>query len=486
MLGCAHEFSGSICTALNYYRLSIKYFDETRRLLQLEDSWKISFRDTKQEAYTALWRALLKNGEVIEALHAAEQGRAQALSDILKVQYRVDEKPSPEVTTKETISALSKYLPAEAVFTALEGNRISFWLLRKGSMIHFRQKEIENESAKSLMKTFEHTIAGSVVRCENRSLDQQRNDSPCLREAVQKIPPSLRLSVNCLQPLYDVLVSPIADLLHSDDLVFVPDGPFCLAPYFALSDSVRIRTVPSLTALKMIAGAPDDFSSKSEALLVGDPCLKEVAYDNGELIEQLPCAKKEVEMIGELLQTTPLTGRNATKTEVLKRMKSVGLIHIAAHGDSEFGEIALAPNPDRTSQIPEKDDFLLTMSDVNAVRLKARLVVLSCCHSGQGELKSEGVVGIARAFLCAGARSVLVSLWAIDDEATLLFMKCFYQHLADRKSVSLALHHAMKSLRETTEYSAVKYWAPFVLIGDDVTFEFGQHELEKSETASKT
>ena len=135
MLGCAHEFSGSICTALNYYRLSIKYFDQTRRLLQSEDSWKISFRDTKQEAYTALWRALLKNGEVNEALHAAEQGRAQALSDILKVQYGVDEKPSPEVTTKETISALSEYLPAEAVFTALEGNRISFWLLRKGSMI---------------------------------------------------------------------------------------------------------------------------------------------------------------------------------------------------------------------------------------------------------------------------------------------------------------------------------------------------------------
>ena len=300
------------------------------------------------------------------------------------------------------------------------------------------------------MKTFEHTSARSVVRCENRSLDQQRNDSPCLREAVQKIPPSLRLSVNCLQPLYDVLVSPIADLLHSDDLVFVPDGPFCLAPYSALSDSVRIRTVPSLTALKVIAGAPDDFSSKGEALLVGDPCVKEVAYDNGELIEQLPCAKKEVEMIGELLQTTPLTGRNATKTEVLKRIKSVALIHIAAHGNSEFGEIALDPNPDRTSQIP------------------ARLVVLSCCHSGQGELKSEGVVGIARAFLCAGARSVLVSLWAIDEEATLLFMKCFYQHLADRKSASLALHYAMKSLRETKKYSAVKYWAPFVLIGDDL------------------
>ena len=72
---------------------------------------------------------------------------------------------------------------------------------------------------------------------------------------------------------------------------------------------------------------------------------------------------------------------------------------------------------------------MLKISDVHAVRLTAKLVVLSCCHSGRGEVKSEGVVGIARAFLCAGARSVLVTLWAVDDEATMEFMKCFYQHL---------------------------------------------------------
>ena len=223
--------------------------------------------------------------------------------------------------------------------------------------------------------------------------------------------------------------------------------------------------------------APDDFQSKNEALLVGDPCLSEVTYGTGEpMYGQLPCAKKEVDIIGELLQTVPLTGKNATKAEVLRRMKSVALIHIAAHGDDGSGEIALAPNPERTSQIPDEEDYMLSLSDVQAVRLQARLVVLSCCHSGQGEVKSEGIVGIARAFLCAGARSVLVSLWVIDDEATFMFMKSFYQHLADRKSASKALHHAMKSLQETKNYSAIKYWAPFVLIGDDVTFEFGELE----------
>ena len=111
------------------------------------------------------------------------------------------------------------------------------------------------------------------------------------------------------------------------------------------------------------------------------------------------------------------------------------------------------------------------MKDVLDIRIRARLVVLSCCHSGRGEIKAEGVVGIARAFLGAGARSVLVSLWAIDDKATVVFMKHFYEELVTGKLASEALNQAMKSMKESEEFRDVKYWAPFVLIGDDVTLE---------------
>ena len=159
---------------------------------------------------------------------------------------------------------------------------------------------------------------------------------------------------------------------------------------------------------------------------------------------------------------------------MLRRIDSVALIHIAAHGGKEAGEIALAPSPEWQSKtlIPTEEDYMLKMSDLQAINLRARLVVLSCCHSGQGEVSSEGVVGMARAFLFAGARSVLASLWAIDDEATMLFMECFYQHLRVGESASTALQKAMKRLRDSDDFSAPKYWAPFVLIGDDVTIEF--------------
>ena len=117
------------------------------------------------------------------------------------------------------------------------------------------------------------------------------------------------------------------------------------------------------------------------------------------------------------------------------------------------------------------------MSDVQAANLRACLVVLSCCHSGRGRIfKGEGVVGIARAFLAAGARSVLVALWAIDDEATMVFMKSFYQHLKEGKTASAAVQQSMKFLRESEQFSETRYWAPFQLIGDDVKIEFKTEE----------
>ena len=115
---------------------------------------------------------------------------------------------------------------------------------------------------------------------------------------------------------------------------------------------------------------------------------------------------------------------------------------------------------------------MLTIEDIAKVGIRAKLVVLSCCHSGRGKiLNFEGVVGISRAFLASGARCVLVSLWALEDKSTKEFMVRFYGHLVrDKLSASEALYQSMKWMRESKKYSASD-WAPFVLIGDDVTLD---------------
>ena len=477
-LGLAHESLASFSEALDYYQSSVRLLENTRALLQSHDSLKISFRDRHQDAYTALRRLLLKNGKTDEALYAAEQVRAQALTEALKREYGVDSLPSASAEPKKAIDGL---LTTQTVFTAFDEseNMISFWVLRKGEEILFKEAKIEPGTAKFLLKgTLKEIAEGVPVEFENRPMDEQGGDPLPNKEAVEVMKQPWISTTNVFRPMYDVLIGPIADLLQGDQLIVVPDGPFFLAPYSALSESIKIRIAPSLTALKLITDSPEDFHCRTGALVVGDPCLEAVTNVFGNPVwRQLPFAKKEAEMIGELLKTTPLTGRDATKDEVLKRLKSVALVHIAANACQSTGGILLAPDPGHgTSQVPTQKEYILTMSDVEQMRMRARLVVLSCSHSGCGEVKSEGVVGIARSFLCAGARSVLVSLWAIDDEATMMFMRYFYQHLAEGESASVALHQAMKSLRETEQFSAAKYWAPFVLIGDDVTLEFGEEK----------
>ena len=478
-LGETFESLGFLSEAVNCYKSSIRTLNGVRAELQFKDDWKISLRSVYQRMYTRLWRALLKQDKNVEALVAAEQGRAQALKDLMEFKYGFETSDSGSQTVAETTYNTLSSLPSNTVFVALEDQNIIFWIIQAEKDVKLRRHEISDFGYFLMTTFFEVGCVGDGVNCEDRSLDKLRDEGPADKSSDPTQPHSFHGSQpNPLKTLYELIISPIEDLIHGDELIIVPEGPLWLAPFAAflnsdsnyLSESYRIRVIPSLTTLRLIAESSEDYHCKTGALLVGDPWVQEVTSFK---LPELPCAREEVEMIGHIVGTSPLTGTKATKDEVLKRLSSVALVHIAAHGSMKTGEIALAPNSSRTSNEPDEQDFLLTMKDVLGVNLRARLVVLSCCHSGRGDIKSEGVVGIARAFLGAGARSVLVSLWAIDDDATLEFMKVFYQHLAKGSLASEALKHAMKSLRESTQFGAVKHWAPFVLIGDDVTLECG-------------
>ena len=471
-LGTTLMLSGSLDEAVVHFKFSVKTFDTIRRSFISEDACKISFREHFISSYRYLSRVLIALQKTDEALYAAERGRAGALLDALKMKYGFASLSPISNETEEDFAYISRNISVLTMFIALDKETISLWVLGKKTNAIFRQEVLKSGGAHEdpfdalLKATLRKIEAGRDVRCDKSTSSTQEDE---------KISIPSHENIDWLQPLHDVVFGPIEDLLDGDELVVVPDGALCLAPWTALSETLRIRVIPSLTSLKVIRDSSSEYHSKTGALLVGDPCLKKVTNKRDKPIyNQLEFAKKEVEMIGKLLNSQPLTGEAATKEEVLRRIDSVALIHIAAHGGKETGEIALAPNPEWQSKtcIPTEEDYMLKMSDVQALKLRARLVVLSCPHSGQGEVSSEGVVGMARAFLFAGARSVLASLWALDDEATMVFMECFYQHLRVGESASTALQKAMKCLRDSDDFSAPKYWAPFVLIGDDVTIEF--------------
>ncbi|CAH3045348.1 unnamed protein product [Porites evermanni] len=490
---CAHR-------GLEHYRCCVKIYDTIRSNSISEDQLKISFRASKRDAYTHLWQVLVMLQRNDEALYTAERGRAQALLDALKVTYGLTSLSPRSIESEEKVRNISRKTTVLTVFLALHEKTVNIWVLGKEDKPIFRQEKIEIglEHEDSFTLLLENVLkdirAGVGIRCENRSMDRLSDDSTPsstqddnqTSELSQESTDRAGVGIRCenrgeLQPLYGAVLGPIKDLLDGDKLIVVPDGALSKFPWAALSETLRIRTVPSLTSLKVITDSPSEYHSKSGALLVGDPCLKKITDKWGNPIyDPLNYARMEVEMIGEILKIQPLTGEDATKEATLQRIASVSLVHIAAHGRKETGEIVLAPDPRWGSKTPTEEDYILKMSDIQAVKLRARLVVLSCCHSGQGPVSSEGVVGMARAFLFAGARSVLSTLWAIDDEATMMFMKSFYQQLASGESASVALQRAMKCLRDSHDYSAPKYWAPFILMGDDIKIELEKESLSKS------
>ena len=214
--------------------------------------------------------------------------------------------------------------------------------------------------------------------CEDRSLnDIESNLDSSQEENLETFRRGKNTddSKQSLTLFYEMLINPVSDLLKEPEIIIVPDrgnGKY-------LTETFRIRVVPSLTTLTLIQDSATDYHSQTGALLVGDPDVGEVIY-RGRLkrFVPLPGARREAEMIGRLLGVRPLLGQHATKQAVLEMIKSVSLIHIAAHGNTERGEIALAP-PGSTAGIPQEDDYLLKMSDISQVQVRAKLVVLSCC-----------------------------------------------------------------------------------------------------------
>ena len=488
---------GNIHEAKSHLFASIRGFEDMRSLLRENDYFKISFFDEHVDIYQFLSYLFCATQNHSDALYAAELGRARALADLMSAQYSVKKQMSFNPQTWVGIERImEKERNCTCLYISYWAQFIFLWILKAGKPVLFRKIVVSDwkGSAQNVVEVFgSNTFRKFPILpqtyCEDRSwfpskisnASQPTQKSTSRDDSMTALQKPEEDTEAILALYYKMIIDPVADLLKEPEILFIPDRVFYNVALAALKDesgnnlseTFRIRIVPSLTTLTLIQDSPADYHSQTGALIVGDPDVGEVQY-KGDICnpEKLPSAKKEAEMIGRLLKVQPLLGKQATKQAVLESITSMSLIHFAAHGNAERGEIVLAP-PRPTNGIPQEEDYLLTMADISQVRLRAKLVVLSCCHSARGQIRAEGVVGIARAFLGSGARSMLVALWAIDDIATEQFMSRFYEHLVRGESASESLHQAMKWMR-TNGFSDVGQWAPFILIGDNVTFDFGK------------
>jgi CHAT domain-containing protein len=304
---------------------------------------------------------------------------------------------------------------------------------------------------------------------------------------LEAVPREEKRQTKGLQQLYQLLIQPIADLLPSNPnarVVFIPQDSLFLVPFAALQDSSgkylieqhSILTAPSIQVLDLTRQQRQRVAN-GDILIVGNPSMPSIPARPGEKpqpLPNLPGAQQEALAIAQLFNTQALIGKDATKAAVLQRMPGARIIHLATNAivDEERGTgsaLALAPDPSASGTPPYQGgdrggSGWLTAEEIQNLKLNAELVVLSGCDTGLGKITGDGVIGLARSFISAGASSVIVSLGNVSDEATAFLMTEFYRHLQQNQDKAQSLRSAM--LATMKKYPNYRDWGAFTLIGE--------------------
>jgi tetratricopeptide (TPR) repeat protein len=253
-----------------------------------------------------------------------------------------------------------------------------------------------------------------------------------------------------LQKLYDALLSPVIGSVGDRNLILVPAGALNYVPFHALFDgekyvieSHEVKYSPSAAVwIKLNSHKPKPLAN---ALLM--------AFAD----ERIPLVDREVERIAKLLpNATKLKGTQSTFAAFQKHAANFDLIHLACHGQFRsdnpmFSSLHLA-------------DGSVTVRDVCTNRLKAELVTLSACETGLNKIfAGEEILGLTRGFLSAGARSLILSLWTVNDDATAGLMTDLYDNLQRGKTIAASLRGAQLELIKKGEHPY--FWSPFLVVG---------------------
>lgn len=210
-------------------------------------------------------------------------------------------------------------------------------------------------------------------------------------------------------------------------------------------------------------------------------------YSNGLLADPdklralapLPGAESEIGALSELFVRRGSFVRTRDQfTETLIKtnadIRRAAVLHFATHAlmggeTGALGEPGLVMTPPAESAASPQDDGLLTASEAAALELQASFVVLSACNTARadGTLGADGLSGLARSFFYAGAKSLLVSHWSVDDKSTRELMVTMFSELdAGKHSRASALQHAIQAVKSKTAFVEPRFWAPFVLVGE--------------------
>ncbi|HUR92885.1 MAG TPA: CHAT domain-containing protein, partial [Gemmatimonadaceae bacterium] len=420
------------------------------------------------------------------ALAAAERGRAQATVELMTAGSAASAQASEDI-----VARAGRDLPREATellanlraaHTSLlyyqhAADTLTVWHLTPDGALSLSQRRVTGDELAALIAALR---AGLGAESARRAMVRGSSEQETTRRGLDLL--GTADLDGPLAAISDLLVP--AGLRTAEtgrELVIVPHGILGLVPFSALrlgGDALplgaryAVRYTPSLRALEAAEARPIPAASGS-SLVVGNPRMPEVTTASGAkaVLEPLPGAQSEGEWLAQRLGAQLLTGDAASEGTVRDRLPSARIVHLATHGLA-FGSDASVRKSYVALAADAAHDGLLTLGEVmddDALRLMADLVVLSACQTGLGDPKqAEGTVGLQRGLLAKGARTVLVSLWSVDDEATGFLMRRFYEHWLGGAGKAEALRRAQTDVRTSASHPNwrhSRYWAAFQLVG---------------------
>jgi CHAT domain-containing protein len=410
------------------YRAAMDTAREARKSVKGRQELALSFFNNAAEIFNSYIAFLVRNKRDEDALAATETIRGQTLEEGLAM---------PAKTRKLALSAVAKQQNATILSYWLDRDRSHLWVVTPAGVVYHAlppDSTIQRE-----VTAYRRDLAG-----RNGSLQ---------RSGVRG------------QELYRMLVEPAGiakgsrviivadDVLHALNFeTLVVPAP---KPHYWIEDAI----VSSASSLQLLAQAAPKKSGGATMLLVGDPPVADAAFP------RLAFAAQELQSVGRhFSQRVVLSRANATPASY--RAATPGrfdFVHFVAHGVSSRqrpldSAVILGRDPSKQYKLYARDI-------VAQPPLDARLVTISSCYgAGERTFAGEGLVGLAWAFLRAGANQVIAALWEVNDSATPKLMDLMYGGIRAGRDPAVALRDAKLALvKGKGAYQMPRYWAPFVL-----------------------
>jgi len=507
-LGRIYYQEGKTNEAIEYLEKSINMIESHRSKVNT-DIGKIGFVGDKQDVYSFIINVLVEKNEMIKAFEYVERSKSRALVDLLSTKNKF---AIPEMTEDETKNLLSEIdsaemrslgSPHQVNDTTNQEHIRSAMISRKnylteqhsqiGSLISVNTLDLKTiqkylPEDETLIEYYYHENDIFIFVVTKDSFFFKRSESSDLSEKVimlknlivnssdelRGIKVSYKTKVDASfnnndfndyqkisRHFYDFLIRPIENHLGTQNLTIIPHGSLHYLPFSALMngkkfliDNYQIRILPAASTIK--AFEEININPHADLIAFGNPNL-----ENPDM--NLPFAQREVIEIKKLLPNSKiLIGAEANETAVKNYAKNFKYVHLACHGEYN------PEQPLKSGLYLSKDDAndgYLTVDELFQISLQAELVTLSACETGLGKTaKGDDIIGFTRGFLYAGTRSIISSLWKVDDKATLHLMKELYKNLANHDKRT-ALRLSQLNIKENYN-SHPFYWAAFQIIGE--------------------